>query len=149
MFHFLRCAFPSSYRLRCAFRSCYLLRCAFPCSSCVAPCRVLLALRLAVFFLRCAFPCSCVAPCGVLLALRLSFFVCASCLSIVFRLRFVCVDRISFAPRVCRSFIVCASCVSFFFRLCVFLSLFSFLVIVSFPYLFFLSPPEFCVTISS
>ena len=69
VFYFLRCAFRLCYLLRCAFRSCYLLRCAFQCSSCVASFR---------------------------LALRLSFFVCASCLSIAFRLRLVSIDRSSF-----------------------------------------------------
>ena len=72
-----------------------------------------LALRLSVFyFLRCAFPCSCVAPFRAL-ALRLSSFICASCVSIVFRLRV------------------------------------SFLVFLSRYRSFSLSPPEFCMIISS
>ena len=113
---FLRCAFPSSYLFRCALPSSYLLRCVLPSSyllRCVLPSSYLLRCVLpscVAFYpllaLHLTLPsCFCVAPyprvsalratllflncvaCYPLVALRLSSSVCATCLSIVVRLR--------------------------------------------------------------
>ena len=157
--YLLRCVLPSSYLLRCVLPSSYLLRCVLP--SCVAfyP---LLALRF-IPFLRCTLPsCFCVAPyprvsalratllflncvaCYPLVALRLSSSVCATCLSIVVRLR---VPFLIFFSRY-RSFPYLFSISPFLSPISYLPSSISYLLSsplshISFPHLYLISPPLF------
>ena len=107
---FLRCALSSFYPFRCAFPSSYLFRCALPSSY------LLRCVLPPSYLLRCVLSPSWVPPYPRVFALRVTLFLC-------------CAFRLSFAPFAYRSLLVC-----------VFLSLFSFSVIVRFPYHLFISP---------